>query len=87
MVSDTLPDVTESELRALRIAARQMPWTRREERVERHPLGKGYVAALADLGLLGYTETSRGRSLEITALAVDLLGAVWRGEKWSTPRA
>jgi Fe2+ transport system protein FeoA len=80
-----LPDITESELRALRIAARQMPWTNASERVERHPLGKGYVARLMDMGLLGYTGTSRGKKIEVTALAVELLRAHWCGERFSVP--
>lgn len=78
--------MTEAELRALWIAARQTPRTRREERIEHHPLGRGYVAALTELGLLAYTQTSRGECLEMTALAVEVIGAHWRREKFTVPK-
>lgn len=81
----SLPYLTESELRALRIAARQMPWTNPTERVEKHPLGRQYVKTLMDAELLAYTQTSHGMKIEITPLAVDLLRAHWQGERFSVP--
>lgn len=80
-----IPYLTESELRALRIAARQMPWTNPAERVEKHPLGKQYVKRLMDADLLAYTRTSHGTKIEITPLAVDLLRAHWCGGRFSVP--
>lgn len=80
-----IPYLTESELRALRIAARQMPWTNPTERVEKHPLGKQYVKRLMDADLLAYTRTSRGTKIEITPLAVELLRTHWLGERFSVP--
>jgi hypothetical protein len=84
-----LPDVTAGELRALRIAAVHTPRTPRSERVERHPHGKQYVADLAAKGLLAKTWWSspraRAETWEVTALAVELLGAHWRGERQARP--
>lgn len=80
-----VPYVTESELRALRIAARQMPWTNPTERVEKHPLAKQYVKRLMDADLLAYVRTTRGMKIEITPLAVNLLRAHWLGERFSVP--
>lgn len=84
-----LPDVTTGQLRALRIAAHHTPRTPRSDRVERHPHGRQYVAELAAKGLLAKTWWSspraRAASWEVTVLAVELLGAHWRGERHARP--
>ena len=84
-----LPDVTEGQLRALRIAALHSPRTPRSDRVERHPLGRQYVTELADKGLLAKTWFTSPRAhaagWEVTALAVEVLGAHWRGERRALP--
>lgn len=85
----SLPDVTAGELRALRIAARHTPRTPRSDRVERHPLGRQYVAELAAKGLLAKawfsSPRARAAGWEVTALAVEVLGAHWRGEARPRP--
>lgn len=84
-----LPDVTAGQLHALRIAARHTPRTPRSDRVERHPLGKQYVAELAAKGLLAKawftSPRARAAGWEVTPLAVDVLGAHWRGELQARP--
>lgn len=85
----SLPDVTAGELRALRIAARHTPRTPRSDRVERHPLGRQYVAQLATKGLLAKawftSPRARAAGWEVTVLAVEVLGAHWRGELRTRP--
>ena len=84
-----LPDVTAGELRALRIAALHSPRTPRSDRVERHPHGKQYVGQLAAKGLLAKawftSPRARAAGWEVTVLAVELLGAHWRGERQARP--
>lgn len=84
-----LPDVTEGQLRALRIAALHSPRTPRSDRVERHPLGRQYVAELAEKGLLARawftSPRARAAGWEVTPLAVEVLGAHWRGEAQTLP--
>lgn len=84
-----LPHVTAGELRALRIAALHSPRTPRSDRVELHPHGRQYVAQLAAKGLLAKawftSPRARKAGWEVTPLAVDLLGAHWRGERQARP--
>lgn len=84
-----LPDLTAGQLKALRIAALHTPRTPRSDRVERHPLGRQYVAELAAKGLLAKawftSPRARAAGWEVTPLAVDVLGAHWRGELQARP--
>lgn len=84
-----LPEVTAGQLKALRIAALHTPRTPRSDRVERHPLGRQYVAELAAKGLLAKawftSPRARAAGWEVTVLAVELLGAHWRGELQARP--
>lgn len=87
----SLPGVTAGELRALRIAARHTPRTPRSDRVERHPHGRQYVAQLAAKGLLAKawftSPRARAAGWEVTPLAVEVLGAHWRGEARTLPHS
>lgn len=84
-----LPDVTAGQLQALRIAALHGPRTPRSDRVERHPHGRQYVGELAAKGLLAKawftSPRARAAGWEVTPLAVELLGAIWRGERQARP--
>jgi len=84
-----LPEVTAGQLKALRIAALHSPRTPRSDRVERHPLGRQYVTELAAKGLLAKawftSPRARAAGWEVTPLAVELLGAHWRGERQARP--
>lgn len=84
-MSDELPELTDSEYRALKIAARQSPEGRRAARIEKHPLGRQYVNRLTGMGLLDFVNSGRRQTLEITPLGLEVMRSYWVGDRRPLP--
>lgn len=82
----TVPQLTEPELRALRMAARTTSRTPPGQWVENHPLGRDYVERLREAGLLRPVVGIRDLRMELTPFAVDTLRAYWIGEMQTRPK-